>query len=161
MCDPVSASMALAAGGTVMKAYGAFSASQSQASALKANAAADLQQGYANEQDSRDTSRAKLAGQLAALSERGVSLSSGTPLDLMRASARNAEIDALRLRADGQNKSNALKAQASGALKTGWLTAGGQLLSGASQAAGLSQLGGSGGSLAPVVVTPSPVTGRM
>jgi len=141
MCDPVTA---LVATGTLVSAYGAFSSSQAQASAMKANARADLEQGYQNELDYRDQARTKLASQIAALSDRGVDISSGTPLDLMRASARNQEVDALRVRADGLNKYNAQRAQASNTLKTGMFTAGGQLLMGAAQSAKLAGLGNLG-----------------
>lgn len=138
MCDPVTA---LVATGTLVSAYGAYSSAQSQASAMKANANADLQQGFQNELDYRDQARTKLASQIAALSDRGVDISSGTPLDLMRASARNQEIDALRIRADGVNKFNSQRAQASNTLRNGMFTAGGQLLMGAAQTAKLAGLG--------------------
>lgn len=146
MCDPVTA---LVATGAIVSAYGTFQASQAQASALKANAEADRNQGYQNELDARDSARSRLADQMASLSDRGVDLSTGTPLDLLRASARNQEIDALRLRADGINKYNAQRFQASNTLTSGYLTAGGQLLMGAAQA---SKLGGLGGA------TPTKVT---
>lgn len=141
MCDPITAVAATAA---VVGAYGSFTASQDQASALKANARADLEQGYQNELDARDKARVDLAGQLHSLSGRGIDLSTGTPLDLLRASARNQETDALRLRADGINKYNAQRAQASSVLKTGWITAGGQLLMGAASAGKLAGLGAVG-----------------
>lgn len=144
MCDPTTL-LAVAATGQIVGAYSAFQNSQAQASALKANANADLQQGYQNELDSRAKSRSQLASQMAALSDRGVDLSSGTPLDLLRASARNAEVDALRVRADGLNKYNAERYAASNALKSGFLTAGGQLLMGAASSAVLGGLGKIGG----------------
>ncbi len=147
MCDPVSG---LVAAGTLLSAYGTFQASQDQASALKANAQADLQQGYQNELDARDKARRDLAGQLNSLSGRGVDISTGTPLDLLRASARNQEVDALRLRADGINKYNSQRAQASAVLKQGWLTAGGQLLMGAASTAKLAGLGNVGASKPPM-----------
>jgi hypothetical protein len=141
MCDPVTA---LVATGTLVSAYGSFATSQAQASAIKANAAADRQQAYQNELDYRDQARTKLASQIAALSDRGVDISSGTPLALMRQSARNQEIDALRIRADGINKYNAQRYQASNVLRSGMFTAGGQLLMGAASSAklaGLSSIG--------------------
>lgn len=141
MCNPVTA---LLVGGTLTSAYGAVQQSQSQASALKTNAWADLNQGYENELDSRDASRVALSKQLADLSGRGVDLSGGTPLDLLRASARNQEIDALRLRAAGQNSYTAKRAQASGVLKNGLVTAGGQLLMGAAYGTRLGLLGDMG-----------------
>jgi hypothetical protein len=151
MCDPVTA---LTAGAALFSAYGSFSASQSQASALKANAAADLQTGYQNELAARDSARTKLASQLASLSGRGVDVSTGTPLELLRASARNQEIDALNTRADGINKYNSQRAQASGVLKSGYLTAGGQLLMGAASTAKLGGLGNIGKT--PLGAAPAP-----
>lgn len=152
MCDPMTMS-ALAAASAVTKAYGAISQSQSEASALKANARGDLAQGYQNELDSRDKARVDLAAQLHALGGRGIDLSTGTPLDLLRASARHQEIDALRLRAEGQNRYNAQRAQASSVLKNGWITAGGELLMGAANASKLGGLGGMFGGKAPLTAT--------
>jgi len=151
MCDPVSAMVATA---SVMSAYGTFQGAQSQASAIKANARADLTQGYQNELDQRDKARVDLAGQLAALSGRGIDLSTGTPLDLLRASARNQEIDALRLRTEGINKYRAGRAAASNTLTNGWVTAGGNLLMGAASTAKLAGLGKVGADTVPALGNP-------
>lgn len=141
MCDPITG---LVAAGTVMSAYGGFAASQAQASAMKRQAQNDLETGYQNELDMRDQARTRLSEQIAALSGRGVDISTGTPLELLRQSARNQEIDALRTRADGVNKYNSGRAGASATLKTGMFTAGGQLLMGAASTGKLAGLGNVG-----------------
>lgn len=154
MCDPVSALMAT---GTLVSAYSTISQSQSQASAIKTNAQADLSKSYEDELDQRAKDRTALSSQLNALSGRGIDISTGTPLDLLRASARNQEVDALRIRAQGINSYNAQRAQASGVLKNGLLTAGGQLLMGGAQTAKLAGLGNVG----PATPQPTPTRGAL
>lgn len=142
MCDPVTAVTAVSA---VVSAYGSYKSSQDQASAYRQQGRNDLNQAYAQELDYRDQAKVKLADQLAALSTRGVAIDSGTPLALMQQSARNQQIDALRIRQDGINKFQTARATAQQVSTAGLITAGAQLLS-PGLAKGLSSLGSIGGS---------------
>lgn len=146
MCDPVTLSLAAAAASTALGAYGAFASSQGQASALKMDATNEQNKGYQDESDFRAKAKVDLADQLAALSTRGTSISSGTPLALLQQSARNQELDALQLRAAGINKANALRYQASNVLRSGWISAGAQVLAGTSKLGELGAFNGGGSS---------------
>lgn len=139
MCDPVTA---VAAIGTVVSAYGSYKSAQDQASAMRYNANSVEQQGLQNESDYIDQGKTKLAQQLAALSTRGVSIDSGTPLALMQASARNQAIDANRIRVGAQNQASGMRAQASQISSNALITAGGQVLMGASKLSSLGSIGG-------------------
>jgi hypothetical protein len=122
---------------TSLQTFGTMMGAQSQASALKSQAGAVQEQGYENESDYRNKARVDLADQLAALSTRGTSVSTGTPLALLQQSARNQELDALRLRADGINKANSLRYQASAVLRAAPYTAATQVLTNATKIAEL------------------------
>lgn len=138
MCvDPVTA---MVAGSAIIGGIGAVQQGQAQASVEKQDARNALAAGYANENQARDDARRQMATQLAALSARGVSLSSGTPLALQADSARNAELNDLNIRANAQNTAAGYRYKASQTLAAVPLTVAGQLLGGGTKLAELGKL---------------------
>src|SRR5581483_426850 len=100
MCvDPVTA---MVAASTAVSAIGTYVQGKGQANAYRANADAELAAGYSQESLQRDQNRRAMATQVAALSARGATLDSGSPLALMQTSARNAELNDLTIRANAQ-----------------------------------------------------------
>jgi|SRR6185437_1760441 len=129
---------------TIFQATTAFMSGQAQASIAKANERAALQAGYAQELTFRDQARTKMGAQVNELGGRGVSISTGTPLALLRESAQNQEMDALAIRKDAQQKANNFLAQAHGAQVGAWTSAAGTILGNAkSDLADLGKIGDS------------------
>lgn len=60
--------------------------------------------GYVNENTQRDADRQKMAQQVAVLSARGASISSGTPLAALKESARASELNSLQIRTNANNQ---------------------------------------------------------
>jgi hypothetical protein len=136
----ITASQALIGGSALVGALGAYNQAEGQAAVDEQNARNARATGYANEMQSRDESRRAMASQLAALSARGLNLSSGTPLALMAESARDAELNALTVRANAGNTAAGYRFQARATRAQEPLTIAGQLLGGASKLAALGQI---------------------
>lgn len=138
MCvDPVTATVVAA---TAFKSVGSFVSGQGEIATDRANADAARATGYANENMQRDQARQKMAEQAAALSNRSMSLSSGTPLALQAASARNSELDALQIRANATNQANIYDFKAKAAQAALPFSVAGQILGGGTQLAQLGKL---------------------
>lgn len=134
----LSTAEVLTAAGTAVSAGTSYAAQQAEAKVAAANAANVRDAGYANELAFRDKARRAIASQTVALGNRGLSLSSGTPLDLLRESAKNAELDAQQIRANAGNAASAYAMQGASARLLAPLSAGTRLLSGGVK---LSELG--------------------
>lgn len=142
MCvDPVTA---VVVGSAVVGAVGTYAQGKSEANAERAQAQYELAAGYQQESLQRDQDRRQMATQVATLSARGMSLSSGSPLALLQTSARNAELNDLTIRANAQNKADIDNYKAHATMSALPYSIAGQLLGGASKLASLGKLGGSG-----------------
>lgn len=124
----LSAVTALTVGSGLLSGIGTLMTAQGQAASAKANANAALAAGYSQEEQYRLDARQKMATQFATLSTRGINLSTGSPLQLMAESAKNAELDALTIRANAGNTAAGYRAQARAALIAGPISAAGQFL---------------------------------
>lgn len=129
--------------GQQQKAVGEYNAKVSAA-----NAASQDQLGIAQEGQQRERSAAVLSDQLASEAASGFVASTGTPLAVARASARNAEIDALtvrmqsNMRADQFRQDSAISsAEARAANTASYLSVGSSLLRGAGDAYKLGYIG--------------------
>jgi len=146
MClDPGSAAALLALGAGAMKAYGAYTGHRMSAEGAIANAQQVEQVGYENELAFRDQARRDIAEQTAKLATSGTSISTGSPLLLLAESAKNKELDALAIRRNALMEGRAYRYQAAVHRFTAPISAAGELLSAATQAAMLGSLGGGGG----------------
>lgn len=74
---------------------------------------------YQNELIKRNQAARAIATQKVALASQGGGIDSGTPLLLLSESARNAELDALAIRSEGEMKAAAYKAQGKQAAQEG------------------------------------------
>lgn len=124
-------------GGGVASAAGTYIQMKGQEAAAKQDAANTTAAGYAAESDYRAKAAADMATQLATLSDRGAAISTGSPLELIRESARNSEINALRIRANALNTAAGYTTQAKGYATAAPISAAGQLLGTASKLAEL------------------------
>lgn len=130
---------------TGLSLIGGFIQGQSQVEQDRANAINARNAGYSQEAIQRDSDKYRMADQLAALSNRGESLSSGTPLALAADSARNAELNALSIRAKGNNEGAMYDFKASQEQQAMPFTLAGQFLNSTSKIASLGSIGGGGG----------------
>lgn len=103
---------AVAAAGSYSQSKNAEKAADYSAKVEKVNAQNILSQAAANEDAQRRKSAVQMGQQRAALAESGISLSSGTGLDLTNESAINAERDALNIRYSGKLNADNAFAQA-------------------------------------------------
>lgn len=145
MCDPVTATAALAIASAGMGALNAYSSNKMNESIANANADQVRDTGFVNEMAFRDQARRDIASQAARLSTSGVALDTGSPLLLLAESARNKELDALSIRRNAKSQENAYRMQASAYNRAAPLSAAAQLLSGLSSFANAGGLGGGGG----------------
>lgn len=132
MCvDPVSASVMGVAllGGSLMSAVGSIAGGQGQAAIDEQNARNARSAGDQQELTFRDQARSDMATQLAALSTRGIDISTGSPLDLIAKSARNSTLDALAIRSGANRQADVYTMQASAARTSGYMSAASSLLS--------------------------------
>lgn len=136
----ITATQALVGGSAIAGAVGAYASASGTAAVAKANANAAQAAGYSNEMLARNDARSKMATQLAVLSSRGESLSSGTPLALAADSARDAELNALQIRANAGNQAAGYRMQAQSAQMSMPYSIAGQLLNGGAELAKLGQL---------------------
>ena len=142
--------IALAAASTTIAAVGAVRQGQAAANAAEFNAdvaaknaqAAEAQAQAASEAQKRDSQR-RMGAAVAAYGASGVSLSEGSPVDVLAESARMAELDNLtlkynyRLKALGYSTEASLaRANASNSRTAGYLSGAGTALGGASNIAG-------------------------
>jgi hypothetical protein len=105
--------------GTAVQAFGQISAANAQGDALEYNAKVrDLEAtqttelGFRREEIQRRQGRKVLGQQLVDLAKAGVDTATGTPLLLAFDSAREAELEALKIRTDTVLRTDALKREA-------------------------------------------------
>lgn len=120
-----------------LNALGTYMSGTGQVAVDRQNAASVTAAGYANEDLQRNDARQKMAQQVAALSNRGLSVSSGTPLALQADSARNAELNALQVRANAANTAAGYSLKASSEQQALPFTIAGQMLNQATDIAKL------------------------
>lgn len=143
MClDPVT--MTVMASAAVSAIGGAIS-NVNEAAVAGANARNALTTGLANENQYRDEARQKIAQQLANLSNRGMSVSTGAPLASLADTAKKQELDALQIRANAENQAAIYKTQEKSFNNSAIFSAAGALLGGAVKLADLGKLGGAAG----------------
>ena len=136
------ASNVIQSGASLLSAYGSYSAAKDQADAYKTNSAnAQREAAYQQKRtqyllEQHRTETEKLKGyQKTGFSKAGVKSDTGTPMDVLKDTAKLAEIDANIIRYGGElNKTNALseakmyRSAASSTQTAGWLNAGATLL---------------------------------
>lgn len=156
MCDPVTALLVAGAGleafSQVTQGIAAKRAGKFQQQIERQNAAFELEKAHADELRSRRNSERVLSLQIATMAKSGFDITLGSPLLLFHDSVKEAELDALNIRASGQvrardAKLRGTKARFEGdnAFFQGVLGAGASLIKGASN---IGQVGGFGGSTA-------------
>lgn len=138
MCvDPVSATLIASMG---LSAIGGIMQTEGQVNADRMNARNAMAIGYEKESMARSDARRQMATQVATLSTRGAALDSGSPLALAQESARNAELNALTIRANSQNEAATYDYKASAAQQAMPFSVAGQMLGGASKLQSLGKI---------------------
>lgn len=143
------ASAVVSAAGAMSQAHAASAASNYNAQIATQNASAAAAQGQAaSEAQARDSQR-KIGSAIAAYGAAGVEAGAGSPSDVLADSSRQATLDNLstqynyKLKGLGYTDQAALdKSNASNATTSGYLSAAGSLIGGASKAYGMQQGGG-------------------
>jgi hypothetical protein len=142
--------------GAAVSAYSAIKQGQSaqaagnyNAQVAQNNAISATQQGSAAEAQSRLQSRAQIGLEQANFGASGVDMSSGSPLDVLRGSAAQGELDAQQTKYSYQMKALGYSTDATlssfegnNAANSGYLGAAGRLLAGGASAYGLYNKGG-------------------
>lgn len=142
----VSVGSALAVGGGIMSAFGAYSSGQAQQQQSNYNAQVERQQAMADEAAQRRRSSAILSQSRANIGASGVEIA-GSPLEVMAQSAADAELDALTIRYGGEMRAQQAEYQGRVARASGNTSAATNLLMGLSSATrGVRASGGGGGS---------------
>jgi len=146
--EPVSAAAVITVIAAGVQAYGQYQQSQQKAAVYKYNAqvatnnAASARNAAAiDEYQIREKNKAVMATQRARYAKANLQLSMGSPLEIMAASSRQAELDAQIARYRGElgasgyeSQASLLKQQSKSIRQAGVISAGASLLSGAASA---------------------------
>lgn len=150
MCAPVllAATTALSAVGSYMQGQQASAMADYNAKVQSDNAALQARIGLAQEGQQREKNAALMSDQLAQEGASGFATSTGTPLLVAQASARNLELDALNIRMQSQMRESQYRqgaaissSEASNYNTASYLSAGTSLLRGAGDAYKLGYIG--------------------
>lgn len=150
MCEPATIALIATAAATATTAYGQYQSGQYQSKVAKNNAviqgrmAADAQRRGENAENQHRIKVAQLkAKQRAAMSAKGLDISSGTPSMILQDTAEMGEMDALTIRSNAERNVYAHRVGATQALNQsklasyeGTMGAAGTVLSGTGKVAG-------------------------
>lgn len=155
MCEPTTIALAAMAAGTAISAYSSYQTGQYNRAVAKenekiqANSARDsLQRGANQAADAKENARRVAASQRAGAAAGGISVDSGSALDLLTETAGMGELDALTVRNNAQRAAYGYNVQAMNTKAQGRLArahgnaqAASTLLTGASRMYGMQTTG--------------------
>lgn len=129
--------MALAIGGSLLKAHGANKAGNENRKIAYGQAREEEAAGSARELRIRESSRKAIGDQLAAQSSNGFQGGTGSALDALAESQTNAVLDAMTVRREAASRAKSLRASGDQARSAGRMSAVQSLIGGASAALGM------------------------